>query len=253
MTERVWRIAAHGKTQGPFSASEIEEKIIDNEIDAQYYIFKRGMHEWGRIDEQDEFSDLFDIPPPPPDDSEFFSEDNTREKEETEEEGELPPPKAKSRVAARIITGLMLGAAGFYAGGAMTGSMNSAILGAAAGFVVGLIVIRNPRKHRGKKKAKPLAWASLILGGIGLYAAYLTYNPDRWCIYAHFENRPEENTPMCFNTQPGCDTFAIDQTKMFGEGMAKGGINSSGLRGYACREVCASQWSCVQRALSLGR
>lgn len=61
-------LAIRGKQHGPYDANEIEQKIANDEITENTLIWKKGMKQWEKIGEFDDFKHLFkdDCPPPIP-------------------------------------------------------------------------------------------------------------------------------------------------------------------------------------------
>lgn len=63
-------LAISGKRQGPFGHDSIERKIINGEISENTLIWKKGLKQWIKINDMDDFQHLFeeDCPPPIPTD-----------------------------------------------------------------------------------------------------------------------------------------------------------------------------------------
>lgn len=63
-------LAIAGKRQGPFGHDSIERKIINGEISENTLIWKKGLKQWIKINDMDDFQHLFeeDCPPPIPTD-----------------------------------------------------------------------------------------------------------------------------------------------------------------------------------------
>ncbi len=54
-----WFVAVNGEQQGPWSASEIVNKVKAGQIDQYAHVFQQGMASWAPITTTDEFSELF--------------------------------------------------------------------------------------------------------------------------------------------------------------------------------------------------
>lgn len=59
-------LAIDGKRQGPFESNAIEQKISNDEITENTLIWKKGMKQWIKIGNMDDFQHLFDENCPPP-------------------------------------------------------------------------------------------------------------------------------------------------------------------------------------------
>lgn len=59
-------LAIKGQRQGPFGQEEIERKIINDEINENTLIWKKGLKQWVKTGEMDEFKHLFEEYCPPP-------------------------------------------------------------------------------------------------------------------------------------------------------------------------------------------
>ena len=59
-------LAIDGKRQGPFESDAIEQKISNDEITENTLIWKKGMKQWIKIGNMDDFQHLFDENCPPP-------------------------------------------------------------------------------------------------------------------------------------------------------------------------------------------
>lgn len=69
MLDKRWHLARDGKMEGPYTKSEVKEKINLGEIDEHFFVFGPGDKEWQLLIDSEAFADVFvdhTQPPPPP-------------------------------------------------------------------------------------------------------------------------------------------------------------------------------------------
>lgn len=58
--------AINGNQQGPFESEIIDKKVANGEITKSTLIWKKGLKQWIKIEEMEEFQHLFNENCPPP-------------------------------------------------------------------------------------------------------------------------------------------------------------------------------------------
>ena len=64
--ERVWHVAANGKTEGPFSRATMGRMIADGSLNRSSQVWTAGQDGWKPAEEIAELAQLFTVMPPPP-------------------------------------------------------------------------------------------------------------------------------------------------------------------------------------------
>ena len=59
-------LAINGKRQGPFNQNAIEQKVDNGEITGNTLIWKKGLRQWEKLGDMEDFKHLFDDNCPPP-------------------------------------------------------------------------------------------------------------------------------------------------------------------------------------------
>ncbi|MDF0603186.1 SPFH domain-containing protein [Psychromarinibacter sp. C21-152] len=64
--EKVWHIAEHGETKGPFSKASLGRMAATGELTRETYVWTAGQDGWLKADDVAELAQLFTVMPPPP-------------------------------------------------------------------------------------------------------------------------------------------------------------------------------------------
>ena len=245
-----WYVATKGQRSGPFTQSELLRQAMAGEVDIGSRVFSEGMSDWEPITVRAEFAAAFSHVPPPP--AAASAPPPTPSKPAPPLKAPVPPRRVR---LSRFLLTLLLGVGGFFAAVAGYHEMGIRILpdadttamaGAVGGLLLGLLFLRP------FSRSSPASFSGLlgiVLGALGLYAAYFAYDPPRYEAYRIADGSTDGR--VTFTSDSEC--FDWTQEWMF---QLTQTMNDNpdqpyvGLEVLDCRQFCPNKLECFVRVIT---